>query len=41
MPITFGMHVGQQNITIEELRRLRTHDDNNGIARLTVWDHFY
>ena len=32
MAITFGMHVGQQNITIEELRRLWTLADNNGLA---------
>lgn len=41
MAITFGMHVGQQNITVEELRRLWTTADNNGFGWLSIWDHFY
>jgi alkanesulfonate monooxygenase SsuD/methylene tetrahydromethanopterin reductase-like flavin-dependent oxidoreductase (luciferase family) len=41
MSITFGMHVGQQNISIEELRRLWRFADANGYGWLSVWDHFY
>jgi alkanesulfonate monooxygenase SsuD/methylene tetrahydromethanopterin reductase-like flavin-dependent oxidoreductase (luciferase family) len=41
MPIRFGMHVGQQNITIDELRRLWTLADTNGFHWLSLWDHFY
>lgn len=41
MSITFGMHVGQQNIGIEELRRLWTYADTHGFGWLSIWDHFY
>lgn len=41
MSVTFGIHVGQQNITIEELRRLWTYADTHGFGWLSVWDHFY
>jgi alkanesulfonate monooxygenase SsuD/methylene tetrahydromethanopterin reductase-like flavin-dependent oxidoreductase (luciferase family) len=41
MTITFGIHVGQQNISIDELRRLWTFADSNGFAWLSIWDHFY
>jgi alkanesulfonate monooxygenase SsuD/methylene tetrahydromethanopterin reductase-like flavin-dependent oxidoreductase (luciferase family) len=41
MGITFGIHVGQQNISIDELRRLWTFADDNGFGWLSVWDHFY
>ncbi|HUG14964.1 MAG TPA: LLM class flavin-dependent oxidoreductase [Thermomicrobiales bacterium] len=41
MGITFGIHVGQQNISIDDLRRLWTFADANGFAWLSVWDHFY
>ena len=41
MPITFGVHVGPQNISIEELRRLWTFVDRNGFRWFSVWDHFY
>lgn len=41
MAITFGMHVGQQNITIEDLRRLWTYADTNGYGWISIWDHFY
>jgi alkanesulfonate monooxygenase SsuD/methylene tetrahydromethanopterin reductase-like flavin-dependent oxidoreductase (luciferase family) len=41
MSIAFGFHVGQQNISIEELRRLWTFADTHGFAWLSIWDHFY
>lgn len=37
----FGIHVGPQNCTIDELRRLWTYADRNGFNWLSVWDHFY
>ncbi len=41
MSISFGIHVGQQNITMEEMRRLWTYADNNGFGWLSIWDHMY
>ena len=41
MPVTFGIHVGQQSTTIDELRRLWTYADTHGFGWLSVWDHFY
>jgi len=41
MSIAFGFHVGQQNISIDELRRLWTFADTHGFAWLSIWDHFY
>jgi len=37
----FGIHVGQQNCGIDELRRLWTYADQNGFIWVSVWDHFY
>lgn len=39
--VRFGIHVGPQNTTIDELRRLWTFADRNGFAWFSVWDHFY
>jgi alkanesulfonate monooxygenase SsuD/methylene tetrahydromethanopterin reductase-like flavin-dependent oxidoreductase (luciferase family) len=39
--IDFGMHVGQQNISIDDLRRLWTYADSNGFKWISIWDHFY
>ena len=41
MPITFGVHIGPQNINIEDLRRLWTYADQHGFKWISVWDHFY
>jgi len=41
MAITFGVHIGPQNIGIEDLRRLWTYADSHGFHQITVWDHFY
>lgn len=41
MSITFGLHVGQQNIDIAELRRLWRFADDNGFGWFSIWDHFY
>ncbi len=41
MAISFGVHIGPQNISIDDLRRLWTFADNNGFTWISVWDHFY
>jgi alkanesulfonate monooxygenase SsuD/methylene tetrahydromethanopterin reductase-like flavin-dependent oxidoreductase (luciferase family) len=41
MSMRFGIHVGQQNITIEDLRRLWTFADGHGFGWMSIWDHFY
>ncbi len=41
MAITFGIHIGQQNITMDELRRVWRYADTHGFGWLSVWDHFY
>ena len=37
----FGLHIGQQNITMDELRRLWRWADTAGFDWVDVWDHFY
>ncbi|HEX2281676.1 MAG TPA: LLM class flavin-dependent oxidoreductase [Thermomicrobiales bacterium] len=37
----FGIHIGQQNIEIDELRKLWTYVDRNGFGWVSVWDHMY
>lgn len=37
----FGLHIGQQNIDIAEMRKLWTWADNAGFDWVDVWDHFY
>jgi F420-dependent oxidoreductase-like protein len=39
--LKLGIHFGQQDIELEELRRLWRHLDQSGIDRITVWDHHY
>jgi alkanesulfonate monooxygenase SsuD/methylene tetrahydromethanopterin reductase-like flavin-dependent oxidoreductase (luciferase family) len=39
--IELGVHTGQQNIQLDELRRLWRHCDENGFEWISVWDHFY
>lgn len=41
MGITFGIHVGQQNISIEDLRKLWMYADTRGFSWISIWDHFY
>src|SRR6266852_8839527 len=41
MALTFGVHTGQQNCSLEELRRLWRYVDQAGFDWLSVWDHFY
>lgn len=40
MAITFGVHIGPQNISIDDLRRLWTYADTHGFKWISVWDHF-
>lgn len=39
--MNFGLHIGQQNISIDELRRLWRWADTAGFDWVDVWDHFY
>jgi F420-dependent oxidoreductase-like protein len=39
--ISFGVHTGQQNCSLDELRRLWRHIDASGFDWISVWDHFY
>ena len=41
MAITFGIHIGPQNISIDDLRRLWNYADTHGFRWISVWDHFY
>lgn len=41
MTRTFGVHTGQQNCSLDELRRLWRYVDQAGFDWLSVWDHFY
>ncbi|MGI8926891.1 MAG: TIGR03560 family F420-dependent LLM class oxidoreductase [Tepidiformaceae bacterium] len=37
----FGLHIGQQNLPVEELRKLWRWADTVGFDWVDVWDHFY
>jgi F420-dependent oxidoreductase-like protein len=39
--IELGVHTGQQNIALDDLRRLWRTCDENGFEWISVWDHFY
>jgi F420-dependent oxidoreductase-like protein len=39
--VKFGLHIGQQNISMEEMRRMWTWADTAGFDWVDVWDHFY
>ena len=41
MPVSFGVHTGQQNLDMDELRRLWRKIDEQGMDWISVWDHFY
>ncbi|RMF83514.1 MAG: TIGR03560 family F420-dependent LLM class oxidoreductase [Nitrospinota bacterium] len=41
MPISFGVHVGQQNCPFHELQRVWQFADGSGFDWISVWDHFY
>jgi F420-dependent oxidoreductase-like protein len=41
MALRLGVHTGQQNITMQELRKLWRFIDGAGFDWISVWDHFY
>ncbi|MFV0525423.1 MAG: LLM class flavin-dependent oxidoreductase [Acidimicrobiales bacterium] len=41
MAISLGAHVGQQNLTADEMRALWRRLDQNGMDWISVWDHLY
>ena len=41
MTVSLGVHVGQQNLTMPELRALWRRLDRAGVDWISVWDHFY
>jgi len=41
MALQLGFHIGQQNLTILELRQLWTRLDQQGADWISLWDHFY
>lgn len=41
MPVSLGVHIGQQNLAFAELRALWRRLDAAGVDWISVWDHFY
>ena len=41
MTVSLGVHVGQQNLSMDELRALWRRLDSAGVDWISVWDHFY
>ena len=41
MALRVGLHTGQQDIEMDELRRLWRFADQHGFDFISVWDHFY
>ena len=41
MPLSLGVHVGQQNMSMNEMRALWRKLDTSGIDWISAWDHFY
>lgn len=41
MAVQFGVHLGPQNATVKELRRLWTWLDSAGMDWISLWDHLY
>jgi alkanesulfonate monooxygenase SsuD/methylene tetrahydromethanopterin reductase-like flavin-dependent oxidoreductase (luciferase family) len=39
MPVSLGAHVGQQNMSMDELRSLWRRLDAAGLDWISVWDH--
>jgi len=39
--LKLGLHTGQQDIEMDELRRMWRYADDNGFDFISVWDHFY
>ncbi len=41
MALKLGVHTGQQDVELDELRRLWRYIDGNGWDFISIWDHFY
>ncbi len=41
MGVTFGVHIGQQNLAMADLRALWRRLDEAGVDWISVWDHLY
>ena len=41
MAVSLGVHIGQQNLPIADLRALWRRLDGAGVDWISVWDHFY
>jgi F420-dependent oxidoreductase-like protein len=41
MSISFGVHIGPQNIRMDDLRALWRRLDERGVDWISLWDHFY
>ena len=41
MPLSLGAHVGQQNLSMDALRKLWRKLDGSGLDWISAWDHFY
>jgi F420-dependent oxidoreductase-like protein len=41
MALQLGVHTGQQDIEMDELRKLWRFVDSNGFDFVSIWDHFY
>src|SRR5438270_4981066 len=41
MTLTFGVHTGLQNTTVDELRALWHRIEDLGFDWISIWDHFY
>src|SRR5262245_66602582 len=40
-PVKFGAHLGQQNLSIQDIRALFRRFDAAGLDWISIWDHFY
>ena len=41
MSLSLGAHVGQQNMSMNEMRALWRKLDGAGVDWISAWDHFY
>lgn len=41
MALSLGVHVGQQNMSMDDMRALWRKLDNNKVDWISAWDHFY
>jgi F420-dependent oxidoreductase-like protein len=41
MTVSLGVHIGQQNMAMDDMRRLWRKLDERGVDWISAWDHFY